>query len=458
MSFHGMAVRTGDSMGRLLRSVLTGVTLVTLAAAQSPAPAGASADPAPAGSAPVGSAPMDALRADDAVPAFRRGTNVTWFAFPATDVRAGRTVYASAPYAAPDITEPARLKTLGFDHVRLPMDFGPLLENDRHGRDKLLDDVEQAVRRYRTEGLGVIITLMAPGLNGALPDAFLDGVHGPQFRRYRALARHIARRLDGLPAGPPVALELMNEPQQACRAQTRTDWTVHQRALVETLRKDGRTLPLLLTGGCWSTIEGLVRLDGSLFRDRRNLVSAHFYDPFVFTHQGSTWTLPFLAEVRGVPYPAASGRVEDTLARTEAAFAATSRWQPAERDRQHAAAEKAIRWYFTAATDRATIDKAFDRLKAWQTRNDIRPAQIVFTEFGAMRPEGATAGDDASRARWLRDVATAIADNGWGWTLWLLSTPPFGLEDMERADCPAAALIQAIGLALPASCQPVSKR
>lgn len=449
-----MSFRGGDTLARLRRVALAGVTLVALAAAPSAARSAGLAEV----SAPVGSKPVGASRADEAVPAFRRGTNVTWFAFPATVVRAGRTVYASSPYAAPNMAEPARLKALGFDHVRLPMDFGPLLENDRQGRDKLLGGLEQAVTRYRTGGLGVIVTLMAPSLNGALPEAFLDGVNGRQFRRYRALARHIARRLDGLPAGPPVALELMNEPQQACRAQARTDWTVHQRALVETLRKDGLKLPLLLTGGCWSTIEGLVMLDGSLFRDRRNLVSAHFYDPFVFTHQGSTWTLPFLADVRGVPYPAASGRVEDTLARTEAAFAASSRWQPAERERQRAAAEKAIRWYFTAATDRATMDKAFDRLKAWQTHNDIRSAQIVFTEFGAMRPAGATANDDASRARWLRDVASAIADNGWGWTLWLLASPPFGLDDVERPDCPVAALIEAIGLAPPASCQPVPKR
>ena len=415
--------------------------------------------PALAGApSPVDPAPVDPARVDDAVPAFRRGTNVTWFAFPATMVRAGRTVYAPSPYAAPDAAEAARLRAFGFDHLRLPVDFGPLLAAGGTDRDRLLGELIHAVRGFQAAGLGVIVTLMAPGLNGALPEAFLDGVDGPQFQRYRALARRVAHKLDGLPAGPPLALELMNEPQQACRAQTGTDWSVHQRALVNTLRKGGLKLPLLLTGGCWSTIEGLVMLDGPLFRDRRNLVSAHFYDPFVFTHQGSTWTLPFLAEVRGVPYPAASGRVEDTLARTHAAFATSSRWQPAERDRQRAAAEKAIRWYFTSATDRATIDKAFARLKDWQTRNDVRSAQIVFTEFGAMRPAGATADDDASRARWLGDVATAIAGNGWRWTLWLLSSPPFGLEDMQRADCPAAALIQAIGLTLPASCQPVSKR
>ncbi|CAH1650889.1 Cellulase (Glycosyl hydrolase family 5) [Hyphomicrobiales bacterium] len=391
-------------------------------------------------------------------PVFRRGTNVTWFTFPVTTARVGRAGYTASPYATPDTAEPARLRALGFDHVRLPIDFGPLLANDRQGRDRLLGDIVQAVRSYQAAGLGVIATLMAPGLNGALPEAFLDGINGPQFRSYRALAGRVARRLDRLPPHPPVALELLNEPQQACRIQTGTDWTVHQQALVDGLRKDGISLPILLTGGCWSTIKGLVMLDGSLLKDRRNLVSAHFYDPFVFTHQGSTWTLPFLAEVRGVPYPAASGRLEDTLARTNAAFAASSRWPPAERDKQRAAAEEAIRWYFTSAPGRTAIDTALGSLKEWQQRNNVDPAQIVFTEFGAMRPAGSMASDDASRAHWLADVSTAIAGNGWGWTLWLLSSPPFGLEGSRGTACPATELAQAIGLTVPASCLSVPKR
>lgn len=405
---------------------------------------------APAGASPAKSGPASTEtareRTAEATPSFRRGTNATWFAFPATTAVGGQMGYAARPYATPDPAEPARLRALGFDHVRLPIDFGPLLAGDAEHRDRLLDDLVAASALIRAGGLGVIVTLMAPGLNGALPEAFLDGVKGRQFQRFQAVARRTARRLDALPPGPPVALELLNEPQQACRASVGTDWSVHQQALVTTLRKAGISLPLLLTGGCWSTIEGLVLLDGAVFQDRRNLVSAHFYDPFVFTHQGSTWTLPFLPEVRGVPYPATSGKLEDSLARTDTAFDASIRLPPPERDRQRAAAEEALRWYFTSSPGRAQIDTAFARLKAWQQRNDIHTGQIVFTEFGAMRAADATPGDQASRARWLRDVSGAIADNGWGWTLWLLRSPPFGLDNPDRTDCPNRALLHALGL------------
>jgi hypothetical protein len=384
---------------------------------------------------------------------FRRGTNLTWFAFPATTVIDGRTVYADPPYAGPDAHEPTDLTRLGFDHVRLLIDFGPIIEADAPHRRRLFEEIDQAIARLRRSGLGVIVTLLAPGLGGELPMAWLDGTDGPRFERFKALVEEVAGKLERLPAGTPVALELLNEPQQDCRAEKGTDWSVHQKALVEDLRGRGIGLPLLLTGGCWSTIEGIVMLDGAEFADRRNLISVHFYDPFVFTHQGSDWALPFLAEVTGLPYPAGRGSVAETLAETRAKFAASDRWPPAERDAKQKEAEDAIRWYFTSAPGAAMIAERFATLARWQQDNRIDPAQFVFTEFGAMRQPDADGDDEASRARWLRDVSSAIEKNGWGWSLWVLHGLPFGLYPTDQAACPETDLIEALRLTPPATCR-----
>lgn len=72
-------------------------------------------------------------------------------------------------------------------------------------------------------------------------------------------------------------------------------------------------MPLFLTGGCWSNIEGLADLDTDLLHDPRNFVSIHFYYPFRFTHQSATWSEPYLAGTIGVPYPAAAGNIDKTL-------------------------------------------------------------------------------------------------------------------------------------------------
>ena len=104
-----------------------------------------------------------------------------------------------------------------------------------------------------------------------------------------------------------VALEPMNEPQSQCRIVFGTDWTAYQQAMVERIRRISARLPLFLTGGCWSNIEGIVQLDTDLLHDRRNFVSVHFYYPFLFTHQSATWSMPYLAGTIGVPYPASAG-------------------------------------------------------------------------------------------------------------------------------------------------------
>ncbi len=114
----------------------------------------------------------------------------------------------------------------------------------------------------------------------------------------------------------------MNEPQSQCRILFGTDWTAYQQAMVERIRRISARLPLFLTGGCWSNIEGIVQLDTDLLHDRHNYVSVHFYYPFLFTHQSATWSMPYLAGTIGVPYPAAAGSLRETLELTRARFRA----------------------------------------------------------------------------------------------------------------------------------------
>ena len=112
----------------------------------------------------------------------------------------------------------------------------------------------------------------------------------------------------------------MNEPQSQCRVYFGTDWTAYQQNMVERIRRIAPRLPLFLTGGCWSNIEGIVQLDTDLLHDRHNFVSVHFYYPFLFTHQSATWSMPYLAGTIGVPYPASAGSLAETLELTRAHF------------------------------------------------------------------------------------------------------------------------------------------
>ena len=131
-------------------------------------------------------------------------------------------------------------------------------------------------------------------------------------------------------------------------------------------------LPLFLTGGCWSNIEGIVLLDFDLLRDRRNFVSVHFYYPFLFTHQSATWTMPYLAGTIGVPYPASAGSHKTAL--TDAR--ALSRGAAARRRRPRGGGGTSggeIGKYFVQAQGPAQIAEWMKRVADWQARQGVDP-------------------------------------------------------------------------------------
>jgi hypothetical protein len=244
-----------------------------------------------------------------------------------------------------------------------------------------------------------------------------------------------------------VALEPMNEPQTKCHVWFGTDWTEFQNVMIGELRRAAPDLPLFLTGGCWSDIEGVTRLDTPLLRDPRNLVSVHFYRPFLFTHQSSWWTEPDLAGTIGVPYPASAGSLGETLALTHARFRTVELPPGADRIASEQKADDEIRQYFAEDQGPTQLADWMSKLADWQAREHVNSDQIVFTEFGAMKElaDGIEIGR-GSRARWLHDAAAAIAGHGWGWTAYVLRDDPFGLYVNESDPFPNPRLLRALGL------------
>ena len=384
---------------------------------------------------------------------FKRGaTLVEFFEFPKTIDDGPYRSYADPafpdPLAALDLFDFDELRRIGFDHMRVPLDVGPLMQADENEQRGILDRLVAVVSAINAHGLNVLVTLFPPSLQRELPQTYLDGLDGPKFKAYAAVAERVAAALSSSKA---VALEPMNEPQSQCRVYFGTDWTAYQQVLVERIRRVAAQLPLFLTGGCWSNIEGLAALDGDLLHDRRNFVSVHFYYPFLFTHQGATWSEPYLAGTIGVPYPAAAGNIDDTLAMTAARFRTLAQPPSVDRDAARAKAETEIGKYFDQAQGPAQIEQWMSKVADWQRREGIDSSQIVFTEFGAMKETlGGAQIDRASRARWLRDTAASIARHGWGWTAYVLRDDPFGLYVNESDRYPDPDLMRALGLDAPA--------
>lgn len=369
---------------------------------------------------------------------FRKGVSLQVFTFPATV----GPVYAEDPYpnraGADEYFSISRLRASGFDHVRLPVDVGPFLDDAGQRRWREFHVYfRRFVESLKRSGLNVIVTLVAPSSNGQIPEDQLDALNGPRFTHYMDVAERFAHELDGWNIDN-LAFEPMNEPQRVCRQTGTTDWLDYQDILIPRLRVQAPHLWLGITGGCWSKIEGLEGLNGSLLNDKRIFVSVHFYDPFLFTHQGSDWTLDIMPLIVGLPYPAKAGSLDRVLgnARTRDTMLGRKTQDILPR------AEDAIRNYFRESPNAEFIRARLQVLKDWALSRNVEPGRIIFTEYGAMNSPGG----EPSRARWLHDVSGAIEANGWGWTLWVLRQGPFGLDKDGQYD---PALFEALGVRVP---------
>ena len=382
---------------------------------------------------------------------FRRGaTLVEFFQFPAMTGEGAAKTYDDPAYPQSKTSfalfDFDALRRIGFDHMRIPLDLGPLMTGSEQQRRTIVDQLIVTIAEINRHGLSVLVTVMPPSLHRELPETYLDGLDGPKFRTYAALIERIADAMKSI--GPGLAaLEPMNEPQSVCRVRLGTDWTEYQQVLVDRIRHVAPGLPVFLTGGCWSNIEGIVLLTTDLLRDPRNFVSVHFYYPFPFTHQGAEWAWPHLAGTLGIPYPASAGSLEETLALTRRRFKTVA--LPADTNRLVARmkAEWEIRRYFLQRQGRSQISDWMKQVADWQKRQHIDAERVVFTEFGAMKQE--TNGiefDPASRRRWLEDTSSEIETHGWGWTAYVLRDGPFGLYARESDRAPDPNILRALRL------------
>jgi len=363
-----------------------------------------SAVPASAGSAPV----------------FRHGINITRLFDSAT----GRKVPGLAAIYAPWTHEISQgqlqsLRAAGFDFIRLPVDPGPLLSADPDRRREAFDQISDFLAAAMQAGLAVIVDLHPlPQSRNWSPVRILDAPDGPDFTRYMNLAEQFATRLSALRSNR-VALELMNEPQRACIEQSGTDWSVFQSTLYSALRKTAPDLALIVTGGCDSSINGLADLNGWRTDDKNIFVMVHFYEPFVFTHQGAAWS-PYAKYLAGVRYPARTGDRDATEGATKAWIARLGLNGSAS-DTAWDRAQHELEAFFATPFTQAALSERFDIAAQWADRMHIPRDHIIIGEFGVMS-EGGGLGTSpeamAARDEWLHDVASAAARRGFGWAVW----------------------------------------
>ena len=405
----------------------------------------------------LGAAPVEAMPSIR----LRRGMNLwPWFAltreFPPPSAEYGWPAFQT-DRAVPTRGDLARLHQAGIDFVRLPVDPGPLIAFSGAQRRQLLDDIIAAVELALSQDLSVVLDLHP---NGAThhwnPDNLVGDMSAPLFARYLGLVREMAALLARFDPAR-VTFEPLNEPPQRCGS---ADWTLMQFELLRTARLAAPKLTLVASGACGSMIEGMEALDPALLGETNVIYTFHFYEPYVFSHQGAPWmsSEPMYRYLNAVPWPSSAGSKEQTLAAAAARIAADRTISTAERREISATIERVLGEYFDARPDRRFIERYFARVTAWAGRHRVDHGRILLGEFGALRSDARyLAARAPDRARYIGDVRETCEAAGMPWAFWnFFDGMGLTTDDAMREFDPA--ITAALGLSDPDARPSGSKR
>jgi len=191
--------------------------------------------------------------------------------------------------------------------------------------------------------------------------------------RFVALWKQIAEHYKDYP--DTLIFELLNEPEGNLKA---ADWNAMLKEALAVVRQSNPHRMVVIGPVNWNDIKQLNTLE--LPKDDRDIiVTAHYYLPFKFTHQGAPW----------------AGEVSNSWLGTK--------WTGSEEEKR-------------------AIRKDFDDAAAWAKKNN-RP--IYIGEFGVYKKA-----DMDSRVRWTKFVADEEINHGFSLAYWEFCFN-FGLYDRD---------------------------
>ncbi len=383
-----------------------------------------------------------------------KGVNAFPWLYRASSVDSKDQVYLldhTFPYAGEYTHERlSKLKKMGFDFVRIPVEPNPFLTVNSSQREKLINQLLEAYDLANGAGLTTIIDFHP---REAIPRWHAATIlnSGDDWKLYRSVLVDVAVALAKENKGN-VFLELMNEPPTGWGGSDGDLWQETQKDYVKAIRRLAPNLPLIVTGDRGGGIDGLLRLDPGKIDDPHILYSFHYYDPMIVTHQGATWTTKeYRKFLSGIPYPPSARDEKETLLRIRNnIFNGVS-----DHNQENAIwneAEPQIRQYFETRQGKEQIDVDFGRVRDWAKSHKIPSSRILLGEFGIFRP-GAS---EETTVHYLGDVRTAAEQDGFAWAFFNYE-PKESLPAFSMLKLPAAApanfdadiIVGALGLSLP---------
>lgn len=283
-----------------------------------------------------------------------------------------------------DTGEMKVMRQMGVRHVRLPFipeavckSYSPVVIDEEK-----MAFVRQVLTDYRRNDILVVLDLHA----GERLTARMKN-NPEEVQKLKKFWQAIAGRLKDL--DPEFLMfEILNEPNMDDRNQ----WWSIQRMLLSEIRAIAPQHTVVVESDRWSGVDEM--LTRTPYQDPNVIYAFHFYEPFIFTHQGASWVEKELGGWRNVKYPSDDSN-DDQLRRQVDSTRKGEIFDEFTRER----------W------GPARIKKRVKLMADWAKRYNVK---VICNEFGTMRGPV----PPANRGAWFRDCRRAFEDNGIGWTVY----------------------------------------
>lgn len=312
------------------------------------------------------------------------------------------------------------IKGMGFTFVRLPISLEFVMDPDAPDllRTENLPYIDLALDLALAADLAVIVDIHSTSEAAAEAAVYGADLEDPNFAElftafWESFAAYLSDRDPEM-----VFFEPINEPGFVDHTE---DWPPLQERLVYAVRFAAPEHTVIASGAAWSGLDQLVTLEPL---DDPNIVyNFHFYEPFLFTHQGAGWTWWVVEPLRDVPYPSSPEAVEPALAMVRN-----------EEVRDY------LTWYSEERWDVESLDAMIAQAATWAADNG--GLRVICGEFGVHKPYA----PPEDRAQWHHDVVATFEKYGIGWALWEYDGN-FGVVERRGGETVIdAALAEAMGL------------
>ncbi len=317
------------------------------------------------------------------------------------------------------------IKSSGFTYVRIPI--GATILYNATTPEVLnstnLAKVDAALSTCINAGLSVMINLH-PWQNNidsllANNTAYADKVAA----YWKAVATYFKKY-----AADKLFFELYNEPHASAggfTTQSFSWWPPVQQKMLTAIREVTSNHYIIAGGEGWNSINGLKQLQP--YSDKKIIYNFHFYDPFLFTHQGASWAgwQPAI-DARNVPYPSTPTLLAPLVA------AASS----------NVNLRDALSWYGNQQYNIDSLDKWIKAAYDW---GQLHKVKVIANEFGSYK----TFAPRQSRLNCIHDTRVVFEKYKIGWAMWECDEG-FGFIDYTNGNRNSpvadAAILQALGL------------